>query len=129
MICRGVRGATTVEADEREAILAATRELLQAMAQANGIQPEDLAAILFTCTPDLTAAFPAEAARGLGWTQVPLLDAQEVPVPGALPRCIRVLMLWNTERTQAEVRHVYLRGARSLRPDLAPPLDETPPRR
>ncbi len=129
MACRGVRGAITVEADEREAILAASQELLLAMAQANGIHPEDLAAVLFTCTPDLTAAFPAEAARGLGWTHVPLLDAQEVAVPGSLPRCIRILMLWNTERSQAEIRHVYLRGARSLRPDLAQHPDETPPRR
>lgn len=129
MACRGVRGATTVGANEREAILTAARELLETMAEANGIQPEDLAAVLFTCTPDLTAAFPAEAARSLGWTHVPLLDAQEVPVPGSLPRCIRILMLWNTERPQQEVRHVYLRDARSLRPDLAQPLDKTPPGR
>lgn len=119
MTCRGVRGATTAEQNKREAILAATRELLLAMVQANDIRPEDLAAVFFTCTPDLTAAFPAEAARSLGWTHVPLLDAQEIPVPGALPRCIRVLMLWNTDRPPEAIRHLYLRRAASLRPDLA----------
>lgn len=129
MTCRGVRGATTVEDDDRDAILSATRELLLAMVESNGIQPEDLAAIFFTCTPDLAAAFPAEAARELGWREVPLLDAQEMAVPGALPRCIRALLLWNTSRPLGQVRHVYLRGAQMLRPDLAAEPNTVPERR
>ncbi len=116
--CRGIRGATTVDGNEAEAILAATRELLAAIVEANGLDPADLASAIFSLTPDLNAAFPAAAARQLGWTQVPLFDVQEVPVPGSLPRCIRVLLHWNTSRAAAEVVHVYLRGARALRPDL-----------
>jgi len=88
------------------------------MVEANHVAVADIASIVFTVTPDLTAAFPARAARELGWKHVPLLDAQEVPVPGSLPRCVRVLMLWNTARSQEEIQHVYLRDARSLRPDL-----------
>jgi chorismate mutase len=118
--CRGVRGAITVEHNDRQAILAATRELLLALVQANAIALDDLASALFTVTPDLDAAFPAGAARELGWEQVPLLDMQEVPVPGSLPRCIRVLLLWNTERPAGEVVHLYLREAQTLRPDLGP---------
>jgi chorismate mutase len=116
--CRGIRGATTVEIDAADAIVAATRELLVRMVEANGVAVADIASAIFTVTPDLTAAFPARAARELGWRYVPLLDAQEVPVPGSLPRCVRVLVLWNTERTQEEIQHVYLRDAGSLRPDL-----------
>jgi len=119
MPCRGVRGATTVEANTAEAILAATGELLARLMQANSLAAEELASAFFTVTPDLDAAFPAQAARQLGWGQVPLLDAMEIPVPGSLARCVRVLLHWNTDRSQAEVRHVYLRGAASLRPDLA----------
>ena len=118
MACRGIRGATTVEIDSAPAILEATRQLLTGMVEANQIDSEDVASAIFTMTPDLTAAFPARAARELGWQHVPLLDAQEVPVPGSLPRCVRVLILWNTDRSQQEIRHVYLRGAASLRPDL-----------
>jgi len=118
MACRGIRGATTVEANTAEAILDATRELLSAMARANGLATEDIASAVFTVTADLDAAFPAQAARQLGWHQVPLLDALEIPVPGSLPRCVRVLIHWNTSRSQAEIRHVYLRGAAALRPDL-----------
>ena len=118
MGCRGIRGATTTEADSVAAILAATRELLARMVEANHVAIADIASIIFTVTPDLTAAFPARAARELGWKHVPLLDAQEVPVPGSLPRCVRVLMLWNTEQLQEEIQHVYLRDARLLRPDL-----------
>jgi chorismate mutase len=88
------------------------------MVEANQIDSTDVASAIFTVTPDLTAAFPARAARELGWQHVPLLDAQEVPVPGSLPRCVRVLILWNTDLSQQEIRHVYLRGAASLRPDL-----------
>ena len=117
--CRGIRGATTVEYDSAPAILEATRELLACIVEVNGVAVEDLASAFFTITPDLTAVFPAAAARDLGWQHVALLDAQEVPVPGSLPRCVRVLVHWNTDRPQAEIRHVYLRGAASLRPDLA----------
>jgi chorismate mutase len=118
MACRGIRGATTVEANTAEAILDATGELLAALAEANGLAAEDIASAVFTVTADLDAAFPAQAARQLGWHQVPLLDALEIPVPGSLPRCVRVLLHWNTSRSQAEIRHVYLRGAAGLRPDL-----------
>ena len=118
MACRGIRGATTVEIDSAPAILEATHQLLAGMVEANQIDSADVASAIFTVTPDLTAAFPARAARDLGWQHVPLLDAQEVPVPGSLPRCIRVLLLWNTERSQEEIRHVYLGQAASLRPDL-----------
>jgi chorismate mutase len=117
---RGIRGATTVERDRPEEILAATRELLEAMLRANpGLAPADLASAWFTLTPDLRSVFPARAARELGWTQVPLMDAQEIDVPGALPCCIRVLLNWNTDRSQAEIQHVYLRDAVKLRPDIA----------
>ncbi len=124
--CRGVRGATTVERNERGAILEATRELLGALVRANGIDPCELASAIFSLTPDLDAAFPAEAARQLGWGQVPLLDVQEVHVPGSLPRCIRVLLLWNTERPPSAVVHVYLRKARTLRPDLGARTEDVP---
>jgi chorismate mutase len=118
MACRGIRGATTVEVDSADAILAATRDLLLRMVEANQVAVADIASAIFTMTPDLIAAFPARAARDLGWQHVPLLDAQEVPVPGSLSRSVRVLLLWNTDRSQEEVRHVYLREAASLRPDL-----------
>jgi len=118
MPCRGVRGATTADANTPEAILSATRELLQALVTANDLEPSDLASAIFTTTPDLNAAFPARAARDLGWTDVPLLCTHEMNVPGALPRCIRVLLHWNTDKAPSEVVHVYLRGATLLRPDL-----------
>ena len=119
MATRGVRGATTVTRDEERPILEATKELLTALVAANGINPEDVAGIFFTVTEDLSAAFPAKAARFMGWEQVPLMDAREIPVPGSLPRCIRVMLLWNTSRAQEEIVHVYQRDARRLRPDLA----------
>lgn len=116
---RGIRGAVTVDANTEQAILDATVDLLTQMARSNEVDADDIAGIFFTASPDLTAAFPAEAARRLtGWTQVPLMCAQEIPVPGALPRCVRVLMLINTTKTLDEVQHVYLRGAERLRPDL-----------
>ncbi len=116
---RGIRGATTVEVDEAEAILDATRELLVAMCERNGIDDfEPIAAIFFTTTHDLTATFPAEAARALGMDMVPLLCNQEIPVPGRLPRVVRVMLQLNTTMRQAEVQHVYLREAVRLRPDL-----------
>ncbi len=119
MSVRGIRGATTVCADGAESILSATRELLLAIIEANPtLQPVDIASILFTVTEDIQAAYPAQAARDLGWDDVPLMDAQEIPVPGSLPHCIRVMILWNTELGQNEVHHVYLREAVQLRPDL-----------
>lgn len=118
MHIRGIRGATTCDADSEEAILKATAELLQQMADGNGVESDEIASIIFTATPDLTAAFPAEAARRLNWMLVPLLSATEMAVPRAVPRCVRILMLWNTALSQEEIVHVYLRGATSLRPDL-----------
>lgn len=116
---RGIRGATTVDRNEREAILGATRELLEHMIRANEIHAEDVATAWFTTTPDLNADFPAIAARHLGWTHVALMDAHHMNVPGALPMCLRVMLLVNTTRRQEEIVHVYLRGARVLRPDLS----------
>src|SRR4051795_8730977 len=112
--CRGVRGATFIDEDTPEAILAGTRELLAAIAEANGIATEDVASAFFTSTVDLRSAFPARAARDLGWTDVPLLGATEVDKPGAPPRCIRVLLHWNTSR-----RPSFSRG-RKLLPCLPP---------
>lgn len=120
MVVRGIRGAVTVENDQPEAILAATRRLLQEIVQANPtFQPADAASIFFTVTPDLSSAFPAEAARQLGWGETPLLCAQEIPVPGALPHCIRVLIHWNCDLPSSAIRHVYLGEAARLRPDLS----------
>jgi len=116
---RGVRGATTAAANERGAILAATRELLDQIVQRNRMAPADVASVWFTATPDLDAEFPAFAAREIGWADVPLICGREIPVPGALERCVRVLIHWNTDRSQPEVRHVFLRGARALRPQWA----------
>ena len=116
---RGVRGAITVPADEPDLILQATRELLEAVIQANaGMDPEDVASIVFTVTHDLVSTFPAQAARQMGWQLVPMLCGHEIPVPGSLPHVIRVLVHWNTDCTQAQVTHVYLREAVGLRPDL-----------
>lgn len=117
MICRGVRGATTVEEDKPDAILRATRELLALMIQVNGIRSEDVASVIFTTTKDVVSQYPALAARQLGWLDVPLLCSHEMEVPGSLPRCIRILLHWNTERSQAEIHHIYLGAAQSLRPD------------
>lgn len=117
---RGIRGATTVARDDAELVLEATGELLQEMLSANEIDDfEPIAAIFFTTTPDLSSTFPAEAARRLGMNLVPLLCNQEIPVPNRVPRAIRVMMQLNTRKSQAEMRHVYLREARNLRPDLA----------
>lgn len=119
LLCRGVRGATTVETNTAEAILNATTELLQAMIEANAIEQERVASVLFTTTMDLNAAFPAVAAREIGWTDIALLNAHEMAVPGALPRCIRILLHLNTDRAAKQIRHIYLREATKLRPDLA----------
>ncbi|MDK2981383.1 MAG: chorismate mutase [Chloroflexota bacterium] len=119
MNMRGIRGATTIESDTSTNVLAATCELLEAMLAANtGLEPAAIGSAIFTVTDDICSAFPARAARELGWATVPMLDGREIPVPGGLPLCIRVLLHWNTDREQAEIRHIYLRGARALRPDL-----------
>jgi chorismate mutase len=118
MPCRGVRGATTIERNEREEILTATRQLLGLMVRINGIEPRDVASALFTTTPDINAEFPALAARQLGWLDVPLLCTHEMAIPGSLPRCIRVLLHWNTDKRQQDIEHVYVREAKRLRPDL-----------
>jgi chorismate mutase len=118
MPCRGIRGATTAEADTPAAIIGATRELLRAIVERNGVAAADVASAFFTVTDDLAAAFPAQAARDLGWEHAALLDAREIPVPGSLPYCVRVLVHWNTDKRQDEIRHVYLHGAEALRPDL-----------
>lgn len=125
MLCRGVRGATTVEHNSREEMLKATRQLLALMIRQNGIAPEEVASAIFTTTSDLNAEFPALAARQLGWLDVPLLCTHEITVPGSLPRCIRILLHWNTDKPQHEIHHVYVRGATCLRPDLShlPPVD------
>lgn len=120
MAVRGIRGATCVAADKPELILAATRELMQELLQSNGITHfEDIVSAIFTTSPDLTSTFPAEGARVLGMTQVPLLCASEIAVPNAMPRCIRVLLHVNTDAPQSQIVHVYLHEARKLRPDVA----------
>lgn len=125
MACRGIRGATTVERNDREEVLRATRELVALMIRQNGIDKSDVASAIFTTTIDLDAEFPALAARQLGWGDVPLLCGHEIHVPGSLEKCIRVLVHWNTDKAQSEIRHVYVRGAVKLRPDLCevPPVD------
>lgn len=120
MAIRGIRGAISVNGDLAAEILNATQELLMAIISENpGLSPEDVASVIFTMTDDLCAAYPAQAARTLGWDRVPLLCAQEIPVPGSLPLCIRVLIHWNTELPQQSIQHVYLGAAVKLRPDLA----------
>lgn len=118
-VTRGVRGAISVEEDTQDSILQATHDLLIGIIQANpSLQSQDLASALFTVTDDLTSTYPALAARQLGWVEVPLLCAREIAVPGGMPRVIRVLLHWNTDLLQSEVRHVYLGRAAALRPDL-----------
>ena len=125
MPCRGVRGATTVDRNERDEILAATRQLVALMIRQNGIRHEDVGSAIFTTTPDLDAEFPALAARQLGWLDVPLLCSHEMAVPGALTKCIRVLINWNTDQPQDAIQHIYIRDAVQLRPDRSklPPVD------
>ena len=119
MPVRGVRGATTAPANTREAILGATRELLDALIRANQIQAADVASIYFTMTPDLDAAFPAAAVREMGWADTALLDAQAPRVSHDIARCIRVLIHWNTDRARDNINHAYLHGASQLRPNWA----------
>jgi len=116
-VLRGLRGATTAAANTSEAILQATEELLRALQTANGFAPADVESAIFTSSPDLTAEYPARAARRLGWADVPLLGAMEVAVPGGLPRCIRVLLHFYTAEAPSRLKHTYLREAAKLRPD------------
>ncbi len=119
MAIRGVRGAITISEDKRENILSATRELLDAILAANnGMKADDIASVLFTATEDIASAYPALAARQMGWNIVPMICAREIPVPESLPMCVRVLIHWNTDRQQNEIQHIYLREAVRLRPDL-----------
>ncbi|HET9051310.1 MAG TPA: chorismate mutase [Candidatus Dormibacteraeota bacterium] len=119
---RGIRGATTVEADVPAQIVDATRELLERLADANAIQPEEVAGAWFTTTPDLRSEFPAVAARQMGWVDVPLICGHEMDVPydnpRSIPRCVRVMILLNTDRAQNEMSFVYLRGARAIQEEL-----------
>jgi chorismate mutase len=117
MLVRGIRGATTVETNTVEAILAATQELLEAMLKANEVDTEYVASAFFTTTPDLNAEFPALAGRAMG-PHVALMCGHEMNKPGALPMCLRILLHVNTEKPGPDIKHVYLRGARVLRPDL-----------
>ena len=125
MSCRGVRGAITVEDNTKEEILRGARQLLALMIRQNGIDPGDVASAIFSCTHDLDAEFPALAARQLGWLDVPLLCTNEIDVPGSLQKCVRILINWNTPKTQDEIVHVYVKDAVRLRPDLSklPPVD------
>ena len=125
MLVRGVRGATTVENNTRDEILTATRQLFALMIRLNGIEPEMAASAMFSVTTDLNAEFPALAARQLGWLEVPLLCTYEIDVPGSLRKCIRILINWNTEKSQHDIKHVYIKDAVKLRPDLSklPPVD------
>lgn len=119
MRCRGIRGATTVEANSREAILAAAHELMTAIIDANQLEQDDVGGIFFTVTADLDAEYPAVAVRALGWTDAAIMCGREMAVAGSLPMCLRVMVLWNTARPASQVRHVYLRAAQGLRPDRA----------
>lgn len=114
-----IRGATTVDEDDASTVRAATTELLQRIAEVNGLMSTDIISVIFTVTPDLRSAFPAHAARDLGWNDVALLCTMEIPVPGAIARCIRVLLHVETRMPRTRLRHVYLRAARELRPDWA----------
>jgi chorismate mutase len=119
MITRGVRGATTIESDHPDQVLSATQDLLAAILSANpGMRTEDIASVIFTVTGDIASAFPAQAARQMGWDLVPMICTQEIPIPGSLSLCIRVLIHWNTDLPQDAIHHAYLRQAAGLRPDL-----------
>jgi chorismate mutase len=116
---RGIRGATTIETDVKENVLSATQELLEKILTSNpDLKTEDIVSAIFTVTQDIISVFPALAARQIGWDQVPMMCAQEIPVPGSLPLCIRVLIHWNTNKTQNAIQHIYLREAKKLRPDI-----------
>lgn len=116
--CRCIRGAISVTVNKEDAIINATRELLEKIVARNNLLKEDLAGVLFTATPDLDTAYPAIAARDMGWADIPLLCAQEMVITNSLQRCIRVMLFWNTKLPPDEIKHIYLDEARTLRPDL-----------
>lgn len=122
---RGVRGAITVSENNAEQIQDATQELLREMLDTNSLSTDDIVSAIFTVTSDLNAAFPASSARKMGWDRVPMLDANEIPVPGALSHCIRVLLHVETTLSQKEIQHIYLREAMKLRKDLIEPYRST----
>ena len=124
LVCRGIRGATTAASNTSEDILEVTREMVAALVFLNDLEPENIVSAIFTTTPDLNATFPALAAREFGWTEIPLLCAHEMSVPGSLTSAVRLLLHVNTHRSQTEVRHVYLREAGQLRPNWAYSDDE-----
>lgn len=120
MTVRGIRGATTVERNEEQEILQATSEMLQKLVTDNQIHPDQICSVFITVTQDLDATFPAKAIRQLeGWELVPLMCSLEIPVPGSLPKCIRLMVLVNTDKEQSEIVHIYMNGAERLRPDLS----------
>lgn len=118
MAVRGIRGATTTPVNTKSDIVAKTKEMLETLVQLNNIHMEDIASAIFSVTDDLDAEFPAVAARQMGWTYTPLFCTMEIPVQGSLKSCIRVLLHVNSERSQEEMKHVYLHDAEKLRPDL-----------
>ncbi len=118
MWLRGVRGATVAKQNTREAIIEATHEMLLKIVETNGIEHEDIASAFFSTTRDLTAEFPAIAARQIGWSDAALMCMHEMDVPNSLPMCVRVLVHWNTTKRANEIRHIYMNGAEKLRPDL-----------
>ncbi len=118
MLVRGIRGAITVNNNKKEEIMEITKELLIALQRENNFKVEDVVSVFFSTTSDLNTAFPAQAARELGWGRVPLFDMQEIDVPGSLPKCIRILIQINCRKSQTEIKHCYLRGAEMLRKDL-----------
>ena len=119
MTIRGIRGATTIKIDSVENVLSATRELLITILEYNPeLKTKDIASAIFTTTEDINSAFPALAARQIGWEHVPMVCAREIPIPDSLPRCIRVLIHWNTTQAQDTIQHIYLQDAKTLRPDL-----------
>ena len=122
--CRGVRGATTADENTEEAVLKATRELLALMIRKNQIDVQDVASAIFSTTKDVDAAFPALAARQLGWIDVPLLCTHEISVPGSLNACVRILIHWNTDKAQSEIEHIYIKEAARLRPELSQQLSD-----
>jgi len=118
MLVRGIRGAITVDSNNKEEIIKRTKELLIFLKKENDFKTEDIVSVFFSVTSDLNATFPAQAARELGWHRVPLFDMQEINVPGGLPRCIRILVQINCQKSQMEMKHCYLKGAEILRKDL-----------
>ena len=125
MTTRGIRGATTVDSDTKEDVLSSTRELLEAILMSNPeLETDDIASVLFTVTEDIVAAYPAEVARQMGWTLVPMICSREIPVPETLPFCIRLLIHWNTDLEQKEINHIYLKEAKTLRPDIINNIEE-----